>query len=51
MGRKYKKKTDRASYSKETLDVAVHKVKNGELSGYRASKMYNSPRMTIKWTE
>lgn len=43
----YKRKTDKASYSKEKLQAAVLAVKDGELSGYKASQKYNIPRMTI----
>ncbi|KAL0833065.1 hypothetical protein ABMA28_001177 [Loxostege sticticalis] len=47
MVRHYKRKTDKASYSKEKLKDAVRAVRNGDLSGYRAAQIYNIPRMTI----
>lgn len=43
----YKRKTNRASYSKENLQAAVQSVKNGSLSGYMAAKQFKIPRMTI----
>ncbi|CAG5030003.1 unnamed protein product [Parnassius apollo] len=43
----YIRKTDKASYSREKLQAAVRAVKNGELSGYKASQEYKIPRMTI----
>lgn len=43
----YKRKTKRGSYSKEKLDEAVRAVKYGNLSGYKASQVYQIPRMTI----
>ncbi|KAL0861585.1 hypothetical protein ABMA27_009084 [Loxostege sticticalis] len=43
----YKRKTDRGSYSKDKLKEAVQAVKNGNLSGYKASQLYKIPRMTI----
>lgn len=44
---KYKRKTKRASYSKEALRDAVREVESGRMSGYGASKTYQIPRMTI----
>ncbi|KAL0829661.1 hypothetical protein ABMA28_003167 [Loxostege sticticalis] len=43
----YKRKTDRGSYYKDKLKEAVQAVKNGNLSGYKASQLYKIPRMTI----
>lgn len=43
----YKRKTNKGSYSKETLRAAVQAVKNGHVSGYKAAQIYNIPRMTI----
>lgn len=43
----YKRKTERGSYSKEKLKEAAEAVRNGSLSGYKASQLFNIPRMTI----
>lgn len=43
----FRRKTDKASYSKETLREAVRLVKNGSLSGYKAAQIYKIPRMTL----
>lgn len=48
MVRNYVRKTDRATaYSREQLMEAVDKVKNGELTAYRAAIEYKIPRPTI----
>ncbi|GBP40292.1 hypothetical protein EVAR_83982_1 [Eumeta japonica] len=47
MVRNYQRKTDKGSYSKEKLQEAMRAVQNGELSGYKAARLYNIPRMTI----
>ncbi|XP_060801979.1 uncharacterized protein LOC132902121 isoform X1 [Amyelois transitella] len=47
MVRNYKRKTDRGSYKKEDLQAAVHAVRNGSLTGYKAAQIYNIPRTTI----
>ncbi|CAH2097797.1 unnamed protein product [Euphydryas editha] len=44
---KYTRKTNRGSYSKETLSEAVREVQSGRMSGYAASQKYGVPRMTI----
>ncbi|CAH2109223.1 unnamed protein product [Euphydryas editha] len=44
---KYIRKTNRGSYSKETLSEAVREVQSGRMSGYAASQKYGVPRMTI----
>ncbi|GBP09565.1 hypothetical protein EVAR_76566_1 [Eumeta japonica] len=43
----YQRKTDKGFYSKEKLQEAMRAVQNGELSGYKAARLYNIPRMTI----
>lgn len=43
----YKRKTERGAYSKDKLKEAAAAVRNGSLSGYKASQMYKIPRMTI----
>ncbi|CAG4965383.1 unnamed protein product [Colias eurytheme] len=48
MVRNYVRKTDRAAtYTREQLLQAVEKVKNGELTAYRAAIAYKIPRPTI----
>ncbi|CAG4946558.1 unnamed protein product [Parnassius apollo] len=47
MVRNYVRKTDRGTYPKEKLLEAVERVKNGDLSAYRASIEYGIPRATI----
>lgn len=44
---KYQRKSNRGSYSKEVLKEAVQNVENGTMSCYKASKIYQIPRMTI----
>lgn len=47
MTRNYKRKSDKSSYTKQKLLDAVQAVQNGHLSGYKAARIYNIPRMTI----
>nr|XP_026494170.1 uncharacterized protein LOC113399291 [Vanessa tameamea] len=44
---KYNRKSNRGLYSKEKLREAVQEVESGRMSGYKASKIYQIPRMTV----
>ena len=47
MVRNYKRKSQQHSWSVESMQEAVNKVKNGEMSKKAASKAYNVPRTTL----
>ena len=47
MVRNYKRKSSRGSYGKEALDVAVAKIRNGEMSKRKASLTFGIPRKTL----
>lgn len=47
MPRNYTRKSNKASYSRQKIEDAVRAVRNGEMSGYKAARVYNIPRMSI----
>lgn len=47
MVRTYKRKTERGSYGLQNLQIAIEKVRNGEISKKKAEGLYGVPRKTI----
>lgn len=48
MVRNYKRKTNRASYSKETLDNALDEIHRGCLTLHQAAEKYEIPYSTLQ---
>jgi helix-turn-helix, Psq domain len=47
MVRTYQRKSTRGSHGKDALDMAIQKVKTGEMSKRKASGTYGVPRKTL----
>lgn len=47
MPRDYIRKTMRAAYSKDDLEIVIEKVKNNELTNYAAAKIYGIPTSNL----